>query len=72
MTPEDQQELDRLCLAVISEKNSSKLSPCVAALNAFLEAHNTKPASSESATQCEGTTGVLRALKSGMQRARSS
>ena len=41
MTPEDQEELDRLCLAVIHEKDSNKLSPCVVALNAFLDAHKT-------------------------------
>jgi hypothetical protein len=41
MNPDEQQELDRLCHAVIEEKDPAKLSLAVAKLNQFLEALET-------------------------------
>jgi hypothetical protein len=42
MTPDEQQELDRLCLAVIQEKDPVKLTARVAELNAFLARRDAK------------------------------
>lgn len=43
MTPEEQQELDRLCQAVIDEKDPIKLTSTVAKPNEFLEAREQNP-----------------------------
>ena len=37
MTPEDQKELNRLCLLVMAEKDPAKLTKLVEDLNAFLK-----------------------------------
>jgi len=42
VTSDDKQELDRLCLAVIGEKDPVKLTQRVAELNAFLECRDVK------------------------------
>jgi|KBSMisStandDraft_5_1062788.scaffolds.fasta_scaffold7541470_1 hypothetical protein len=47
MTPDEQQrELERLCLAVIQEKDPAKLTPLVEKLNKFLAEKDGKPAKS--------------------------
>jgi len=43
MTPDEQQVLDRLCRAVIDEKDPAKLTPLVEKLNEFLAARERKP-----------------------------
>jgi hypothetical protein len=42
VTSDDKQELDRLCLAVMHEKDPVKLTERVAELNAFLERRDVK------------------------------
>jgi hypothetical protein len=49
MTPDEQQQqrkLERLCLAVIQEKNPGKLTPLVEELNKFLAEKERKSANS--------------------------
>jgi len=42
MTPDEQEELDRLCRTVVDEKNSAKLTEAVTTLNEFLEERERK------------------------------
>ena len=52
MTPaEEQQEIDRLCRAVINEKNPAKLTELVEELNRVLELRERKLPKSNSGTQ---------------------
>jgi len=48
---EQHQEIDRLCIAVIHEKDPAKLTKLVEELNRFLELRERKLSESNSATQ---------------------
>ena len=52
MTPAEQhqRELERLCLAVIEEKDPAKLTPLVEKLNKFLAEKEHKPTKSENSS----------------------